>query len=213
MLNSLYYNLIYHISGGRINCINQGNSDDGHEMRGNVEEKELLTDDKNEYNDEVDALSGSTDEEKDTSSSEDNETAHGGNAFSQSSEVDYSSSRVKRRRKIDGHKMPTSNRLEKVICSIEELLSNQTCQDEKDCCDLFSSYEIKKVVFEELENYFVSRGLHKNVILSEKEMRFVDVVVNTENLFIVSQLMNENRNMTKSILKQVQRYEDHAVPN
>ena len=182
-------------------------------MRGNVEEKELLTDDNNEYNDEVDALSGSTDEEKYTSSSEDNETAHGGNAFSQSSEVDYSSSRVKRRRKIDGHKMPTSNRLEKVICSIEELLSNQTCQDEKDCCDLFSSYEIKKVVFEELENYFVSRGLHKNVILSEKEMRFVDVVVNTENLFIVSQLINENRNMMKSILKQVQRYEDHAVPN
>ena len=40
--------------------------------------------------------------------------------------------------------MPTSNRLEKVLCSIEELLSNQTCQDEKDCCDLFSSYEIKK---------------------------------------------------------------------
>ena len=57
MLNSLYYNLIYHISGGRINCINQGNSDDGHEMRGNVEEKDLLTDDGNEYNDEMDALS------------------------------------------------------------------------------------------------------------------------------------------------------------
>ena len=64
MLNSLYYNLIYHISGGRINCINQGNSDDGHEMRGNVKEKELLTDDENEYNDEMDALSGSTDEVK-----------------------------------------------------------------------------------------------------------------------------------------------------
>ena len=41
--------------------------------------------------------------------------------------------------------MPTSNRLEKVICLIEELLSEQACQDEKDCCDLFSSYEIKIV--------------------------------------------------------------------
>ena len=46
-------------------------------MGGNVEEKELLTDDAdgNESNDDMDALSGSTDEEKDTSSSEDNETA------------------------------------------------------------------------------------------------------------------------------------------
>ena len=44
-------------------------------MGGNVVEKELLTDDGNESNDDMDALSGSTDEEKDTSSSEDNETA------------------------------------------------------------------------------------------------------------------------------------------
>ena len=80
-------------------------------MGGNVDKKEFLTDNENEYNDEMDALSGSTDEENYTSSSKDNETAQGGNAFSQSSEVDYSSSRVKRRRKIDGHKMPTSNRL------------------------------------------------------------------------------------------------------
>ena len=55
------------------------------------------------------------------------------------------------------------------------------------------------------------RGLHTNVILSEKEMRFVHVVVNTENLFIVSQLMNENHNMMKSILKKVQRYGDYAI--
>ena len=56
------------------------------------------------------------------------------------------------------------------------------------------------------------RGLHTNVILSEKEMTFFDVVVNTENLFIVSQLMNESRNiMMKSILKKVQRYGDYAI--
>ena len=69
------------------------------------------------------------------------------------------------------------------------------------------------MVFEELEKYFVSRGLHTNFIFSEKEMRFIDVVVNTENIFIVSQLMTENRNMMKSILKQVQRYKDHAILN
>ena len=197
--------LIYH------NCTNQGNCDDGYEMGGNVEEKELLTDDETESNDDMDVLSGSTDEEKYTSSSEDNETAHGRNAFSQSSEEEYSSSRVKRIRKMDKHKMPTSNRLEKVLCSIEELLSNQTCQDENNFCDLFSSYELKKEVFEELENCFMRRALHTNVILSEKEMRFVDVVMNTENLFIISQLMNENHNMMKSILKKVQRYGDNAI--
>ena len=210
MLNSSHYNLIYHISGGRINCTNQGNCDDWYEMGGNVEEKVLLTDDENESNDDIDAPNGSTDEEKDTSSSEDNETAHGRNAFSQSSEEEHSSSRVKRRRKMDKHKMPTSNRLEKVLCSIEELLSNQTCQDENNFCDLFS-YELKKDVFEELETCFMRRGLHTNFILSEKEMRFVDVVLNTEIVFIVSQLMNENHNMMKSILKKVQRYGDYAI--
>ena len=46
----------------------------------------------------MDALSGSTFEEKYKSSTEDNETAQGGNAFSQSSEVDHSSSRVKGRK-------------------------------------------------------------------------------------------------------------------
>ena len=44
-------------------------------------------------------------------------------------------------------------------------------------------------------------------------MRFIDVVVNTENIFIFSQLMTENRNMMKPILKQVQRYKDHAILN
>ena len=59
----------------------------------------------------------------------------------------------------------------------------------------------------------MSRGLHTNFIFSGKEMRFVDVVVNTENRIIVSQLMNKIRYMIKSILKQVQRYEDHAILN
>ena len=45
------------------------------------------------------------------------------------------------------HKMPTSCRLEKVLRSIEELLGNQICQDEMDCCDLFKSYEIYKKRF------------------------------------------------------------------
>ena len=120
-------------------------------MGGNVKEKELLTDDENESNDDMDALSGSTDEEKDTSSSEDNETAHGGNAFSQSSEEEYSSSQVRRRRKMDKHKTPTSNRLEKVLCSIEELLSNQTSQDKNNFCDLFSSYELKNECLKNLK--------------------------------------------------------------
>ena len=188
----MYYNLIYHISGGRLSCTNQGNCDDGYEMGGNVKEKELLTDDENESDDDMDALSGSTDAEIDTSSSEDNETAHSGNAFSQSSEVEYSSSKFKRRRKMDKH-------------------SNQTFQDKNNFCDLFSSYELKKEVFEELENYFMSRRLHTNVILSEKEMRLVDVFVNTENLFILSQLMKETHNMMKSILKKLQRYGHYAI--
>ena len=59
----------------------------------------------------------------------------------------------------------------------------------------------------------MSRGLHTNFIFSEKEMRFFDVVVNTENRIIVSQLMNKICYMIKSILKQVQRYEDHAILN
>ena len=48
--------------------------------------------------------------------------------------------------------MPTSNLLEKVLWSIEELLGKQACQDEKDCCDLFSSYVIKKLCLSNLKN-------------------------------------------------------------
>ena len=40
-------------------------------MEGKVEDKELFTDDENDSNDDMDALSGSTDEEKDKYSSED----------------------------------------------------------------------------------------------------------------------------------------------
>ena len=69
---------------------------------------------------------------------------------------------------MDKHKIPSSNRLEKVLYSIGELISNQTCQDKNNFCDLFSSCELKKELFEELENYLMRRGLHTNVILSEK---------------------------------------------
>ena len=120
-------------------------------------------------------------------------------------------SRVKRRRKIANFKAD-SDVMVKTLRSIEKNLRKQACQ-EKDCFDLLSSYELKTDYFENLDKYLHARGLQLDFILSIKEQSFVNLVLKTDNLFILCRLMNENICLMKSIVKKFKDCEKHVAIN
>ena len=143
-----------------------------------------------------------------------NESIDGRNVLSQSTDEEghsYSDehSRVKRRRKMMKRKA-SSDMLSKTLRSIEKMLQNQACQ-EKDCFDLLFSYEMKTIFLENLESYFHVRGLELNFVLSDSELSFINLVLKTDHLFIVSRLMNENTDLMKSIFKKHKEFGKHEI--
>lgn len=85
-------------------------------------------------------------------------------------------------------------------------------QKRKKRLDLFGGYETKIAFFGMLEQYFTERNLNMSDVLTDKELMFTKLILTTDDLPTVCRAINENIEITKSILKKIKQ-SDKQIEN